>query len=82
MRHRASLQANILIYDITVQVHMIASQAKRRLGVCDSLLEAVKTAAQRAADMEPHIRDFMFVIPKVSTASDYAMRGRAYSLTQ
>lgn len=48
----------------TAQVHVIAAQPRRRLGVCDSLLEAVKTAAQRATDMEPHIRAFMFVIPK------------------
>ena len=69
IRHRVSLQRNAHNYDITVQVHIIAAQPRRRLGVCDSLLEAVKTAAQRAADMEPHIRDFMFVIPKVQPPS-------------
>ena len=46
------------------QVHMIAAQPQRWLDVPDTLLDAVRTYARRAADMEPQIREFMFVIPK------------------
>ena len=46
------------------QVHVIAAQPQRWLDVPDALLDAVRTYARRAVDMEPQIREFMFVIPK------------------
>ena len=49
------------------QVHVVAAQPRHRLGVCGALLAAVKTSAQRAADLEPAIKDFMFVIPKAGS---------------
>ena len=50
------------------QVHVIAAQPQRWLIVPDTLLDAVRTYARRAADMEPQIREFMFVIPKARCA--------------
>ncbi len=51
---------------VLTQVHVIAAQPRRWLDVSDTLLDAVCTYARRAAIMEPEIREFMFVIPKVS----------------
>ena len=48
-----------------MQVHLIAAQPRRRQEVSDALLGAIRTHAQRAADMEPQIKEFMFVIPRV-----------------
>ncbi len=58
MRNRQSIVLTLR------QVHMIAAQPQRWLDVPDTLLDCVRTYARRAADMEPQIREFMFVIPK------------------
>lgn len=45
-------------------VHLIAAQRNRHLDFSDSIAAAVKTAAERAADMEDVLKQFMFVIPQ------------------
>lgn len=45
-------------------VHIIASRPNTHLNFTTSLLTAVRTAAQRAAELEDTLKQFLFVIPR------------------
>ena len=54
----------VAIEDPVAHVHLIAAQPNRHLDFSDSIAAAVKTAAERAADMEDVMKQFMVVIPQ------------------
>ena len=54
----------VAIEDPVAHVHLIAAQPNRYLDFSNSIAAAVKTAAERASDMEDVLKQFMFVIPQ------------------
>ena len=54
----------VVIEDPVAHVHLIAAQPNRHLDFSNSIAAAVKTASERAADMEDVLKQFMFVIPQ------------------
>lgn len=52
------------IEEPVAHVHLIAAQPGRHLDFSDSIAAVVRTAAQRADDMEDILKQFMFVIPQ------------------
>lgn len=54
----------VTVEEPVAHVHLIAAQRNRHLDFSDSIAAAVKTAAERAADMEDVLKQFMFVIPQ------------------